>query len=138
MAPLKTIALGTVLLVCPGLVLAALPAPTPAAAQAAAAKKAQAQAQSDKEKQALLASMDTISARWRARATAQGWQVHAPVPVAAPVAAVGQPAAQSSSSGQPGGRMGAAASDAPVRSEKSGTAPPSADVKKAPSGTQLR
>ncbi|TFW32568.1 hypothetical protein [Massilia horti] len=96
---------------------AALPPPTPEQAQAAAEKKAKADAQAQQEKQELLATMDTIAARWRSRAAVQGYTVHPPV----------QLAAQSA--------------PAPVRSEKLGTAPPSADVKQAatpslPAGTR--
>jgi hypothetical protein len=110
---------------------ATLPPPTPAQAEAAAAKKAQADAQAEKEKRELAASMEKIAERWRARAAANGWPTHAPTPVAAPVKALDAPATQKSASGQPGGRMGSAAQEAPIRSEKSGTAPPSEDVKKA-------
>jgi hypothetical protein len=115
-----------------GIAIAKLPPPTPAQAQAAAEKKAQADAQAEKEKQELAASMDAIAARWRARAAANGWPAHPPTKVAVPVKALGAPAAQSSPSGQPGGRRGSAAIEAPIRSEKAGTAPPSEDVKKAP------
>lgn len=116
-----------------GSVRADLPKPTPAEAEAAALKKAQAAAQAEKDKQALLATMDAITARWRSKAAAAGWRTYPPVPVAAPASAVSMPTTQAGSSGQPGGRMGAAAQAAPVRSEKSGTARPSADVKQAPS-----
>lgn len=132
MASLK-ITTALLLLAIPLLALGKLPAPTPAQAQVAAEKKAQAQAQADKDKQALLASMDALSSRWRSRAATEGWTVNAPVAVAAPVAALVQPNTQSSASGQPGGVMGAVAKAAPMTSEKSGTAAPSADVKKAPS-----
>jgi hypothetical protein len=103
---------------------AALPPPTPAQAQAQAAKKAQADAQAERDKQELLAVMDALSARWRAKAIANGWKIHPPVPVLAQAGAVTAPAKQAGS---------AAAVAAPVTSEKYGTAPPSADVKKAPS-----
>jgi hypothetical protein len=111
-----------------GFVAAELPAPTPDQVQAAAAKKQQAAAQAEKEKQELAASMDKIAARWRARAADNGWKTHPPTPVAA-VPGIGASEAQSSRSGQPGGRLGDAAADMPIRSEKSGTAPPSEDVK---------
>lgn len=114
---------------------AKLPAPTPAQAQAAADKKAQAAAQAEKDKQALAASMDTIAGRWRANAPSHGKKVNPPTPVASPAAAIGAPAAQTSASGQPGGRLGSAAQNAPVKSEKSGTAPPSEDVKTKPTGS---
>jgi hypothetical protein len=115
------------------LAVAKLPAPTSAQAEAAAAKKKQADAQAEKEKQELAATMDAIAARWRARAAANGWPTNPPTPVAAPAQALNAPATQSSPSGQPGGRQGSAALAAPVRSEKSGTAPPSEDMKKVPS-----
>ena len=90
---------------------AALPAPTPAQQQAAAAKKAAADAQAAKDKQELAASMDAVTARWRARAASQGWKAHAPIAIAA--AAPAAPAV-------------------PIKSEKLGTAPPSTDVKAGP------
>jgi hypothetical protein len=115
-----------------GMALAKLPPPTPEQAQAAEAKKAQADAQAEKEKRELAAAMEAVAARWRARAAANGWPTNPPTPVAS-VQGIAASEAQSSSSGQPGGRQGAAALQAPVRSEKSGTAEPSKDVKKAPS-----
>ncbi|NML62759.1 hypothetical protein HHL21_17070 [Massilia sp. RP-1-19] len=121
------------LLAIPALALGKLPPPTQAQAQVAADKKAQAAAQADKDKQALLATMDALTARWRSRAATEGWQANAPVAVAAPMPALVQPNTQSSASGQPGGVMGAVAKAAPITSEKNGTAAPSADVKKAPS-----
>lgn len=121
------------LLALPALALAKLPPPTPAQAQIAAEKKAQAQAAAEKDKQALLASMDALSARWRSRAATEGWKANPAVSLAAPLPALVQPNTQTSASGQPGGVMGPAARAAPVTSEKSGTAAPSADVKKAPS-----
>jgi hypothetical protein len=98
---------------------ATLPAPTQAQQQAAAAKKAAADAQAAKDKQELAASMDAITARWRARAAAQGWKVHAPIAIAAAGPAAG-PAAPPASAA------------APIKSEKLGTAPPSTDVKAGP------
>jgi len=109
---------------------AKLPPPTPAQQQAQAAKKAADEAQAEQDKQKLAASMDAVVARWRARAAANGWPTHPPLPVA-PIAGFNASASQSSRSGQPDGRLGAAAAQAPVRSEKSGTAPPSSDVKQA-------
>lgn len=79
-----------------GAAQAALPPPTPAEAAAQAAKKAAADAQAAKDKQALLATMDMLAARWRSRAAANGWPLHAPTPVvaaAAPPATVPAPAA---------------------------------------------
>jgi hypothetical protein len=107
---------------------AALPAPTAAQEQAQAAKKAATEAQAEQDKQKLAASMDALTARWRARAAANGWPAHPPVPVA-PVAGFNASASQSGQSGQPGGRQGTAAVQVPIRSEKAGTAPPSSDVK---------
>ncbi len=98
---------------------AALPAPNPQQAALAAQKKAAADAQAQKDKETLLATMDAVSNRWRARAAKESWPTHAPVPVAAPAAAVSASAT--------------APNTAPVvavRSEKSGTAAPSEDVKK--------
>jgi hypothetical protein len=115
--------------------LAKLPPPTPAQAQAAAAKKAQAADQAEKDKQALATSMDAIVARWRTHAAAEGKKVNPPTPVAAPAAAIGAPATQSSPAGQPGGKLGSAAQAAPVKTEKSVTATPSEDVKKKPTGS---
>ena len=99
------------LMVAAGTAHGALPAPTPAQQQAAAAKKAAADAQAAKDKQELAASMDAITARWRARAASQGWKAHVPVAIAA---------------------AAPAASAVPIKSEKLGTAPPSADVKAGP------
>jgi colicin import membrane protein len=114
-----------------GAASAALPPPSPAQAQAAAAKKAAADAQAQKEKQELLASMDGITARWRAKAGSRGLRTNPPVAVAAPAAAVAAPATAAAPAGQPGGTQGNAPA-LPIRSEKAGTAPPSADVKKTP------
>lgn len=113
---------------------AKLPPPTAAQAEAAAQKKAQAAAQAEKDKQALAASMDAVASRWRANASSHGRKVNAPTPVASPAAAIGTAAAQSSQSGQPGGKLGSTAQNAPVKSEKSGTAPPSENVKTKPTG----
>lgn len=112
---------------------AALPAPTPAQQQAAAAKKAQTDAQAAQAKLELVASMDAIASRWRARAAQQGWKTHAPVAIAAagPVA-VAAPAHGAAPAGQPEGKLTAAGAAAPIKSEKLGTAPPSADVKAGP------
>jgi colicin import membrane protein len=125
-----------------GAALAVLPPPSPAQAQAAAAKKAQADAQAQKDKAELMATMDALTARWRSRAQSQGWPVHPPVAVAAATpAAPGAPAATAAVSapltgaapaGQPGGQQGPAVANAPIRSEKLGTAPPSTDVKATP------
>lgn len=115
---------------------AALPAPTPAQQQAAAAKKAQADAQAAHDKALLSASMESISARWRTRAAAQGWSTHPPVAIAAAgsgtAAATGAPAEGRAPAGQPDGKLTPAGAAAPMRSEKQGTAPPSADVKAGP------
>jgi hypothetical protein len=118
-----------------GVAAAKLPAPTPEQQQAAAAKKEQAAAQQVKEKQQLTESMDKLTERWRTRASKEGWKSHPATPVAAPS---GAPAPGT----QPAPGAQAAASTAPpappIRSEKFGTAPPSADVKtNQPSGTRL-
>lgn len=122
------IRLGMLATIGAGTAVAALPAPSPAQQQAAAVKKQQAAEQTAREKQELAASMEQVATRWRTRAAASGWQVHPPTPVA-PAAGIGASAAQAGSAGQPAGKLGAAAASAPVRSEKLGTAPPSADVK---------
>jgi len=96
---------------------AALPKPTPAQQEAAAAKKAQADAQAAKDKASLAASMDAVASRWRSHAAQNGWKTHPPVAIAAAAPA------------------GAAA---PIKSEKLGTAAPSADVKQAPTQPQPR
>lgn len=106
---------------------ATLPPPTPAQQEAAAAKKAAADAQAAKDKALLAASMDAISARWRSRASAQGWKTHAPVAIAAAA-----PAQAAAPAGQPEGKLTPAGAAAPIKSEKLGTAPPSADVKAGP------
>ena len=106
---------------------AALPPPTPAQQEAAAAKKAAADAQAAKDKALLAASMDALSARWRGRASAQGWKTHAPVAIAAAA-----PAQAAAPAGQPEGKLTPAGAAAPIKSEKLGTAAPSADVKAGP------
>jgi hypothetical protein len=133
---------------------AALPKPTPAAQQAAAAKKAQADAQAAKDKEALTASMDAVSARWRSHASQQGWKTHPPVaiaaapapgaaiaaaptaaPAATPAAAPGgssAPITGAAPAGQPAGQLTPAGAALAIKSEKFGTAPPSEDVKKTP------
>jgi hypothetical protein len=127
---------------------AGLPPPSPAAQQAAAAKKAEADAQAAKDKQSLAASMDAVSAHWRTQAAQKGWKTHPAVAIAAaPAPAAGAaPAAGGSSAavmgaapaGQPEGKLTAAGAAAPIRSEKLGTAPPSTDVKLAPTQAQPR
>jgi hypothetical protein len=111
-----------------GLAWASLPPPSPAQAQAAANKKAQADAQAAKDKQELVATMDAITARWRARAASQGLHTNPPVAVAAPAAAVSAP--------KPGpvaaANKPAAAQPPPAAADKGGTAPPAIGVKKKP------
>ena len=111
---------------------AALPPPTPEQKAEADAKKAKADAQAEKDKQALSASMDTVAERWRKTAASKGWKSHPPTPIASASKEHDKPATQTSASGQPGGKLGEAAAQAPIRSEKTGTAPPSEDVKKTP------
>jgi hypothetical protein len=108
---------------------AALPPPTPEQEQAAAVEKAEADAEAEKQKHQLAASMDAIAARWRENAKVNGWPMHPPTPVTTKEA-LDAPAMQSGSSGQPGGKLGSAARHAQIRSEKHGTAAPSADVKR--------
>jgi hypothetical protein len=110
-----------------GVASATLPPPSPAQAQAAAAKKAAADAQAAKDKQALLATEDAVTARWRAHASQQGWHTNAPVAVAA-APAPGAPATANAPAGQPA----PAAPPLAIKSEKLGTAAPSEDVKKKP------
>lgn len=80
------------------------------------------------EKQKLADSMDAVAARWRTGAQASGLQLAAPTRVKA-IQGFDASISQSGASGQPGGQLGAEAARAPVRSEKSGTAEPSRDVK---------
>ena len=112
----------------PSSVTAKLPEPTPEQARAAADKKAQAAAQAEKDKQALVNKMDEVAERWRKRAAEKNWKVHPPTPVKA-VAGIDASSGQSGASGQPGGKIGEAAKQLPIRSEKHGTAAPSRDVK---------
>jgi hypothetical protein len=112
---------------------AALPPPTPAQQEAAAAKKAAADAQAARDKASLAASMDALTARWRARAAQQGWNAHAPIAIAAAApAAAGAPTQAAAPAGQPDGKLTPAGAAAPIKSEKLGTAPPSTDVKAGP------
>jgi hypothetical protein len=125
---------------------AALPPPTPAQQQAAAEKKAKADAQAAKDKESLATSMDAVTARYRTRAAQEGWKTHPAVAIvaAAPAAAAapgGAPVTAAGPASQPAaGTVGAGAtpSGAPpkIQSEKLGTAPPSEDVKKAPTRVQ--
>ncbi|HEV2609064.1 MAG TPA: hypothetical protein VGU61_02255 [Noviherbaspirillum sp.] len=111
----------------PGGAVPSVPGQTPEQ-QAAAIKKQQAAAKAEQEKQELAASMEKVAERWRSRAKANDWETYPPTPVAA-VPGIKASEAQAGPSGQPGGRLGDAAANAPVRSEKHDTAPPSPDVK---------
>lgn len=116
---------------------AALPPKTPAQQQAAADKKAKDDAQAAKDKQALSDSMDAVAARYRARAAKEGWKTHPPVAIAAAKPAAGAAGVASAANnegpaGQPNGKLTEAGANAPKRSEKFGTAPPSSDVKTRP------
>lgn len=122
------IAIALALALVPSTVSAKLPEPTPEQARAAADKKAQATAQAEKDKQALVSKMDEVADRWRKRAAEKNWKVHPPTPVK-PIAGVDASSSQSGSSGQAGGKVGEAARQLPIRSEKHGTAPPSGDIK---------
>jgi len=123
-----TSALAAALCAGTSLARAALPAPTPAQAQAAAAKKAASDAQAAKDKQALTASMDALSTRWRSNAASKGWTTHAPVAIAAapapgaPVA--GTPAAGSTAAGVPA--PGPSATGTPIATSPAGGAVPQA------------
>jgi hypothetical protein len=124
-----------------GISSAKLPAPTPEQQQAAATKKEQAAAKQAIEKQQLTETMDRIAERWRTRAGKEGWKTNPPTPVAAQSGAPtqGTPPASGTAAAQPGASAAAPAPAAPpIRSEKFGTAPASADVKTdKPSGTKL-
>ena len=78
------------LLACSAPSWAALQPPTPAQQQEAAAKKAAADAKAAKDKLALEASMDAVSARWRAQAPSKGYKITPPSAIAAAPAAAGQ------------------------------------------------
>jgi hypothetical protein len=121
------------LALCCGIASATLPPPTAAEAGAQAAKKAIADAQAEKDKQLLLAKIDAITAAWRGKAGAKGWKLNPPTPLPAPAASLTAAANQSAPSGQPDGKLTAVGAAAPVTSEKSATAAPSADIKPAPS-----
>ena len=114
--------------------LAGLPKPvlTPAQQQAAAAKKAEADAKLAKDKEALTASMDAISARWRTQAPAKGWRVNPPVTIiaAAPAtAAAGAGAAPGVAVNMPGAATpGAAAGAAAAGTVPAGVTPPAAGM----------
>jgi colicin import membrane protein len=136
---MSTQAISRTLLLAAGLALAAqavhaaLPPLTAAQQQAAADKKAKDAAQAAKDKEELTASMDAVTAHYRATAAKQGWKTHPPVAVAAAApAAVNQPNAGNAPAGQPDGKLTAAGASLPIHSEKFGTAPPSADVKPGP------
>jgi hypothetical protein len=94
------------------------PAPAGGAASAPPAADAPALTDAQKAQAALDAAMDAVAARWRSRAAAQGRATRAPTPV----------------DGTGGIQASAVPTAAPqpaqdIRSEKLGTAPPSADVK---------
>lgn len=91
-------------------------APAPAAAASSPAESAAAAA-AQREASQLAAAMDAVAERWRGRAAQNQWPVHPPTPVAPGPGIAAQV------------RPGAPASAPPVHSEKSGTAPPSEDVK---------
>jgi hypothetical protein len=138
-----------------GSALAALPPPSPAQAQAAAAKKADADAKAAQEKERLAASMDSVSTRWRQRAASEGYRIVPPqlaaaapmtpmaasdvtppgagIPAAAPAnAAPGTAAAAPATGAAPRSVQALRSATMPVKSEKLGTARPSADVKRGP------
>lgn len=134
--------MAAVLATLSGAASAVLPPPTPAQVQSQAAKKAAADAKAEQDKLLLLAKMDALSNAWRGKAGANGWTLNpqttlpaaaASGAVAGAVAALSAPATQTAPSGQPAGVMTTTGANAPITSEKSGTAAPSADVKPAPS-----
>lgn len=110
---LTTTALQLCAVVAPSLANAALPAPSPQQQQAAAVKAQTAAAEVEKAKAELSASMDQIATRWRTSAAHNGWRTY-------PATATQAPAALQNA---------APTSPPPARSEKQGTASPSADVK---------
>jgi hypothetical protein len=91
-----------------------LPEPTPEQAKAAAEKKVQTDAQAKEDKEKLSDIMDTLTQRWRKKAAQEGWKTHPPTAVNASASAP----------------TSAQTATPPVKSEKAGTAQPSADVKK--------
>jgi hypothetical protein len=94
--------------------------PAPAAAESKPAAKPDAAAQAQKEKQELAAKMDDVAAHWRSDAAKNGWPLH-PATSVQPAAGIAASGAQAQSGASP----------APaVRSEKSGNAAPSEDVKR--------
>ena len=107
-------------LTCAG-ACAALPAPTPAQLQVRDNDAAKAAQLAQQAKEELVATMDRLAIRWRARAQQNGWSVNP----ATSVAAAPSPVAQGASPSVPAQTAGAAV----IRSEKSGTAAPSTDVK---------
>ena len=135
--------MAAVLATLSGAASAVLPPPAPAQVQSQAAKKAAADAKAEQDKLLLLAKMDALSNAWRGKAGANGWTLNpqttlpaaaaASGAVAGAVAALSAPATQTAPSGQPAGVMTTTGANAPITSEKSGTAAPSADVKPAPS-----
>jgi uncharacterized protein YoaH (UPF0181 family) len=114
-----------------GSVFAKLPPITPEQQQAAAEKKAASDARAAKEKKQLADAMDRIAKQWRAKASTEGWKTQPPTSVEA-IPGFAASETQSGPSGQPGGRQSKVEAEAPIRSEKAGTAPPSPDVKAAP------
>ena len=73
---------------------AVLPPLSEAQKQAAADKKVVADADAARSKEVILATMDALTARWRANAASKGLPVLPPVPIAAPVAALTAPTTQ--------------------------------------------
>jgi hypothetical protein len=95
-------------------------APASAALAPASAASAPGLADAQRQQLELSAAQDVVATRWRSRAAAQGWPSHP----ATPVDAVGGIQASAAPAAAP-------AASPPIRSEKLGTAPPSADVKQA-------
>jgi hypothetical protein len=102
-----------------------------AALKPASAAAAPAPSDAQKQQQELLAAMDAAAERWRARAATEHWPTH-PATAVAPASGV-----QASANPPNAPARGA---QAPIRSEKLGTAPPSPDVKQpanAPTDTHV-
>lgn len=139
-----------------GAALAALPPPSPSQAQAAAAKKAEADAKAAQDKERLVASMDSVSLRWRQRAASEGYKIVPPpalaiaspmppvaaadvtppeagIPAPAPANAAPDTAAAAPATGAaPRSVHALRSATVPIKSEKLGTARPSEDVKRRP------
>ena len=116
------------LFACSAAAVAGLPKPvlSPAQQQAAAAKKAEADAKLARDKEALTASMDAISARWRAQAPAKGWRINPPITIVAAPATAG--AAAGSAAAVSVNLPGTATPGAAASVSAAGVTPPAAGM----------